>query len=279
MPAASVSVKDALKPAETTFAKQGYPSAGWLATSAQKKQNVKIGDKITGGDTITFTAQWEKVIPTTYTVIYDGNGAEGTMASATVGADAPLTPAENAFTREGYTFTGWVATSVMSGEEVQIGDTVTAGDTITLTAQWSQDTYTVVYDGNGAEGEMESQTVPTSTAFAPARNKFRREGYAFLGWTAHSTMRGAEVAEGDTIAAGDTVTVTARWGMYGDANGDGKVNIADAFVIRLYGWGYYSIAEEKLALLDMNEDGVVNASDAHILFAHLAGAFEMPIYK
>ena len=279
MPAASVSVKDALKPAENTFVKEGYTFAGWVVTSAQKKQNVKIGDKITGGDTITFTAQWEKVIPTTYTVIYDGNGAEGTMDSATVGADAPLTPAENAFTREGYTFTGWVATSVLSGEEVQIGDTVTAGDTITLTAQWSQNTYTIVYNGNGAEGEMESQTVPTSTAFAPARNRFRREGYAFLGWTARSTMRGAEVAEGDTIAAGDTVTLTAQWGMYGDVNGDGKVNIADALAIRLYDWGCYSIAGERLFLMDMNEDGVVNTADAHILFASLCGAIETPIYK
>lgn len=201
------------------------------------------------------------------------------MDSATVGADAPLTPAENAFTREGYTFTGWVATSVLSGEEVQIGDTVTAGDTITLTAQWSQDTYTVVYNGNGGTGSMKEQSVPATTVFSPAKNRFKRDGYAFLGWVATSTLSGTEIAEGAAIAAGDTVTVTARWGMYGDANGDGKVNIADAFVIRLYGWGYYSIAEEKLALLDMNEDGVVNASDAHILFAHLAGAFEMPIYK
>ena len=277
MPAVSVSVQDALKAADNAFTREGYTFSGWVITSAQSGAEVKIGDKITGGDTITFTAQWEKVIPTTYTVIYDGNGAEGTMESVTVGADAPLTPAENAFTREGYTFTGWVATSVLSGEEVQIGDTVTAGDTITLTAQWSQDTYTVVYNGNGADGEMESQTVPTSTAFAPARNKFRREGYAFLGWTAHSTMRGAEVAEGDTIAAGDTVTLTAQWGMYGDVNGDGKVNIADALAIRLYDWGYYRIPMERLPLMDMNADGVVNTADAHILFAILCGAVDMPV--
>jgi uncharacterized repeat protein (TIGR02543 family) len=124
---------------------------------------------------------------------------------------------------------------------------------------------------------MESQTVPTSTAFAPARNKFRREGYAFLGWTAHSTMRGAEVAEGDTIAAGDTVTLTAQWGMYGDVNGDGKVSIADALAIRLYGWGYYRIPMERLPLMDMNADGVVNTADAHILFASLCGAVDMPV--
>ena len=60
---------------------------------------------------------------------------------------------------------------------------------------------------------------------------------------------------------------------------DGKVNIADAFVIRLYDWGYYSIPADRLSLLDMNRDGVVNTADAHILFACLAGAIEMPIYE
>ena len=201
------------------------------------------------------------------------------MESATAGADMPLTPAENAFIREGYTFTGWVATSTLTGAEVKIGDGITAGDTITLTAPWSQDTYTVVYNGNGGTGSMKEQSVPATTAFSPAKNRFKRDGYAFLGWKAVSTLTGGEIAEGDAVAAGDTVILTAQWGMYGDANGDGKVNIADAFVIRLYDWGYYRIPADRLSLLDMNRDGVVNTADAHILFACLAGAIEMPIYE
>ena len=279
MPAVSVSVKEALKPAENAFTREGYTFTGWVVTSALSGAEVKIGATVSGGDVITFTAQWEKVTPTTYTVIYDGNGAEGTMESATAGADTPLTPAENAFIREGYTFTGWVATSTLTGTEVKLGDGITAGDTITLTAQWSQDTYTVVYNGNGGTGSMKEQSVPATTAFSPAKNRFKRDGYAFLGWKAVSTLTGGEIAEGAAVAAGDTVTLTAQWGMYGDANGDGKVNIADAFVIRLYDWGYYRIPADRLSLLDMNRDGVVNTADAHILFACLAGAIEMPIYE
>ena len=282
MPAVSVSVKDALKPAENAFTREGYTFTGWVVTSALSGAEVKIGDTVTAGDVITFTAQWEKVAPTTYTVVYNGNGADGTMQSATVVADTPLTPAENSFTREGYTFTGWVATSAQSGAEVKIGDTVAAGDVITFTAQWEKvapTTYTVIYDGNGGTGSMKEQSVPAATAFAPAKNRFKRDGYAFLGWKAVSTLTGGEIAEGATVEAGDTVTLTAQWGMYGDANGDGKVNIADAFVIRLYDWGYYSIAKDRVSLLDMNRDGVVNTADAHILFACLAGAIEMPIYE
>ena len=65
--------------------------------------------------------------------------------------------------------------------------------------------------------------------------------------------------------------------MYGDVNGDGKVSIADALAIRLYGWGYYRIPMERLPLMDMNADGVVNTADAHILFAILCGAVDMPV--
>ena len=282
MPAVSVSVKEALKPAENAFTREGYTFTGWVVTSALSGGEVKIGDTVSGGDIITFTARWTKNSPTAYTVIYDGNGGVGEMASASVSSQIPLTPAENTFVKEGYIFTGWIATSALSGEEVKSGDSITAGDTITLSAQWEKaapTTYTVVYNGNGGSGTMKEQTVPATTAFSPAKNRFKREGYAFLGWTAVSTLTGGEIAEGDTVAAGDTVTLTARWAMYGDANGDGKVNIADAFVIRLYDWGYYRIPADRLSLLDMNQDGVVNTADAHILFACLAGAIEMPIYE
>ena len=268
-----------LADAGNTFTREGYTFTGWAPYSDTQKKNLKIGDIPVGGDTVVMYAQWVKNSPSTYYVKYYAGGGTGDMPAASVSVKDALKPAENAFTREGYTFTGWVATSTLTGTEVKIGDGITAGDTITLTAQWSQDTYTVVYNGNGGTGSMKEQSVPATTAFSPAKNRFKRDGYAFLGWTAVSTLTGGEIAEGTTVAAGDTVTLTAQWGMYGDANGDGKVNIADAFVIRLYDWGYYSIAKDRRSLLDMNRDGVVNTADAHILFACLAGAIEMPIYE
>ena len=279
MPAVSVSVKEALKPAENAFTREGYTFTGWVVTSALSGGEVKIGDTVTGGDIITFTAQWTKNSPTAYTVVYDGNGGTGTMASVTVAGGTPLSEAKNEFVREGYTFTGWVVTSALSGGEVKIGDTLSGGDVITFTAQWEKiapTTYTVVYNGNGGSGTMKEQTVPATTPFSPAKNQFKQEGYAFLGWTAVSTLTGEEIAEGDTVAAGDTVTLTARWAMCGDMNGDGKLSIADAFAIRLYDWGYYPLHADRAFLMDVNGDGAVNTADAHFLFAHLAGAVPLP---
>ena len=212
-----------------------------------------------------------------YTVKYNAGGGTGDMPAVSVSVKEPLKAAENAFIREGYTFTGWDITSALSGAEVKIGDTVTEGDTITLTAQWEKNaptTYTVQYDGNGGTGKMKSQTVSATTPLTPARNTFTRDGYAFMGWTATGALTGEEIAVGDTVTAGDTVTLTARWDMYADMNGDGKLNIADAVLIRLYEWGYYPLSGDRLFLMDVNDDGVVNASDFHILLAYLGEALE-----
>ena len=279
MPAVSVSVKDALKNAENAFTREGYTFAGWVITSALSGAEVKIGDTVTEGDIITFTAQWKKISADTptYTIRYNAGGGTGSMASATVETTTPITPAENAFTREGYTFTGWTAYSELTKKNVKIGDTAAEGDTITLTAQWEKNaptTYTVQYDGNGGTGKMKSQTVSATTPLTPARNTFTRDGYAFMGWTATGALTGEEIAVGDTVTAGDTVTLTARWDMYADMNGDGKLNIADAVLIRLYEWGYYPLSGDRLFLMDVNDDGVVNASDFHILLAYLGEALE-----
>lgn len=279
MPAVSVSVKEPLKSAENAFTREGYTFTGWVITSALSGAEVKIGDTITAGDTVTFTAQWEKIVPTTYTVLYDAGGGAGEMAPLTVGVDTPLTLAECAFTMEGYTFLGWKAISTLTGEEMENGATVQGGDTVTLIAQWGRNTYTVIYDAGGGKGKMASDTLPTATPLTPAKNRFSREGYAFLGWRAISALTGQEIAAGDAVSAGDTVTLTAQWGMYADMNGDGKLTIADAFAIRLYEWGYYPLPADRAFLMDMNGDGTVNTTDAHFLFAHLGGVFTPPILE
>ena len=279
MPAVSVSVKEPLKAAENAYSREGYTFTGWDITSALSGAEVKIGDTVKGGDVVTFTARWEKIVPTVYTVVYDGNGAQGEMASATVGAEHPLTPAPCAFTKEGYTFTGWRAVSTLTGEEIAAGDTVEGGDTVTLIAQWSMDAYTVVYDGNGGKGNMPSETLPVATCLTPAKNRFSREGHAFLGWQAISALTGKEIAAGDSVAAGDTVTLTARWGMYADMTGDGKLTIGDTFALYLHKFGYYPLPEERAFLMDVSGDGAVDLVDSHYLFAYLVGAIDLPILE
>lgn len=70
---------------------------------------------------------------------YDANGGEGTIDSATGAAGESVTVAENGFTRNNYTFTGWNTQADGNGTAYKAGDsfTLTDKDTV-LYAQWSK---------------------------------------------------------------------------------------------------------------------------------------------
>lgn|GEM_PF-3901253 len=81
------------------------------------------------------------------TVGFDANGGSGTMSSVDAGATLPA----NAFTRPGYTFTGWSTAADGSGTAYAAGAvTPLSGDATTLYAQWQRDT--VIAVGSGLDG-------------------------------------------------------------------------------------------------------------------------------
>ena len=108
------------------------------------------------GDVIDLTAQWTA---NAYTIRFDGNGGEGDMSELHLTYDDdPTALTSNAFTRTGYTYTGWntaadgTGTAYADAQEVH-NLSATPGVVITLYAQWQAHTYTVRFDGNGGEGD------------------------------------------------------------------------------------------------------------------------------
>ena len=87
---------------------------------------------------ITLYAQWK---PITYTVKYDGNGGDGTMADQTFAYDEEQTLTANAFTRAGHMFTGWATSEdgekVYEDQQAVINLTATDETVIVLYAVWN----------------------------------------------------------------------------------------------------------------------------------------------
>ena len=81
---------------------------------------------------------------------YDANGGEGTIDSTTGAAGESVTVAENVFTRNNYTFTGWNTQADGKGTAYKPGDsfTLTDKDTV-LYAQWSKNSGSA---GTGTNG-------------------------------------------------------------------------------------------------------------------------------
>ncbi len=196
------------------FSRIGYSFAGWN-TQADGEGAVFVDGALVSDLTepIILYAQWTA---NTYTVTFDGNGStSGTMdpVSVTYGAGA-VTLTSNSFSKAGYTFSGWNTQADGQGTTYSDGDSVSdLTSAITLYAQWTIITYTISYDGNGADGgSTDAQNVEYGGTLAVSLNGFTRTGYSFAGWNTQADGEGTSYAAGDEIADMTSIlTLYAQW--------------------------------------------------------------------
>ena len=200
------------------FVKTGYTFAGWKDGNDNTYMDEQEVKNLTAvqGDVVTLTAQWTT---NSYTVKFNGNGAtSGEMADQTFSYDAAKNLTPNAFVKTGYTFAGWSTTedgsvAYKDGEEVKNLSAVD-GDEITLYAQWTTNSYTVKFNGNGAtSGKMDDQTFGYDVAKKLTQNAFVKTGYTFAGWKDgnDNTYMDEQEVKNLTAVQGDVVTLTAQW--------------------------------------------------------------------
>jgi len=191
------------------LAKAGYTFLGWSAsgTATTATYGSPYGQMFAmPSNNVTLYAVWA---PVTYQIIYNANGGAGAMANqtATYGQNIALTG--NAFTRAGYTFTGWNTAANGGGTSYANGYAFTPWlltANLTLYAQWTEnaaDTYTVTYEP-GAQGTFTAQSTSglVSGAATPgfAGTPTGNAGWTFTGWSPSvaSTVTG-------------NATYTAQW--------------------------------------------------------------------
>jgi uncharacterized repeat protein (TIGR02543 family) len=132
------------------------------------------------------TTQAEGTSPHDVTVTKSGQGtATANPASAWVQDEVQLgeTPAT------GYSFDGWAVTEPTSGVPVGSDSAITMPDSaVAVTASFAPHSYTVNFDGNGADsGTMSGQSLTYDQPVALPSNAFSRSGYYFAGWSTSPT--------------------------------------------------------------------------------------------
>ena len=106
-----------------------------------------------------------------HTVTFNSNGGTGTMSAQI--ANVPTALTANAFTRAGYTFSGWNTAAGGGGTAYANGATYSFSADITLYAQWTAlANHTVTFNTNGGTGTMSAQTANVPTALTA--NTFTR---------------------------------------------------------------------------------------------------------
>ncbi|MBR4314855.1 MAG: InlB B-repeat-containing protein, partial [Lachnospiraceae bacterium] len=223
---------------ENVFTKGQHTFGGWATseTGTAKYINRNDVDPIILAETspLTLYAVWisnNNVI----TIGYNGNG--GTISGETVvsknvekGSAFEILEAK----RDGYTHTGYVNENK---------EPFTAGQIINVStvayATWTENTYTLTYDGKGnTHGSMASKDSLYTAEFNLAENNYRKLGYNFLGWDtdeAGATVVYADKATVSKLAKSGEVKLYAVWSpktykIVYNANGASGVVATTSFV-------------------------------------------------
>jgi endonuclease/exonuclease/phosphatase family metal-dependent hydrolase len=201
------------------YTKTGSHFAGWATTAGGRPvyaDAASVSDLTAkDGDVVTLYAVW---VPDGQHLVEVDGGAHGTASSQAWSAAPGDTVAVTATPDTGYHFAGWHVVAPADGSLTVAADgTFTMPDQdVEVAAAFAPDTYTVHFDGNGADGGTMADQPLTYDQTAPlTANAFWHDGFVFQGW---STTPDGAVAYGDaadvtnlTAKDGDTVTLYAQW--------------------------------------------------------------------
>jgi uncharacterized repeat protein (TIGR02543 family) len=190
-------------PAANTMSKTGFVFGGWSDGTTTypggATWTVPASD-----NNFTLTAQW-----TTQTLSYsydtNGGGIAPTGGTKTYGQTLVLDTA-TALSKVGFTFAGW-----NDGTTTHVGGaSITLSTSKVFVAQWSAQSFSITYDGNGStSGSVTAGSyVAGGVPYAIAANGFTKTGYSFAGWK-DSTNASFTVGAGYSTAA--NLTLIAQW--------------------------------------------------------------------
>ena len=201
---ATLTLSDGRKVTASTKSVAGYTSTfnSWSSTSGTITAATSITAKFTG-------------TLITYSISYTLNGGTVSGNPTTYNVTSSAITLKNP-TKTGYTFKGWTGSN---GTTAQTSVTIATGSTgnKSYTANWTANTYTVAYDGNGETGGSTASSSHTyDVTKALTANGFTKTGYTFAGWNTKSDGTGTSYENSAnvknlTATAGATVTLYAKW--------------------------------------------------------------------
>ena len=171
--------------------------------------------------------QPKPVVPTTYTVSYNGNtntsGNVPTDRSSPYESGSIVTVLGNIgspiLEKLGFAFAGWNTRANGSGISYSEGNRFVINVNIILYAQWTPVTYTVTYDGNTntsgnapVDGSSPYAYDSTVTVLGNSGSPILvKSGFTFDGWNTTADGSGTFYSEGDTFTINVDTILYAQW--------------------------------------------------------------------
>ena len=204
-----------------TLVKTGYTFDTWNTQANGLGTDYSPADTFTlGAADVTLYAQWTI---NQYTVTYAGNTNTGGTAPVdgsspyNYGATVTVLGA-GTLVKTGYTFDTWNTQADGLGTDYSPADTFTLGAAdVTLYAQWTINTYTVTYAGNGSTGgtapvDGSSPYNYGATVTVLGAGTLVKTGFTFDNWNTQANGLGTDYSPADTFTLGAAdVTLYAQW--------------------------------------------------------------------
>ncbi|MBR6251198.1 MAG: InlB B-repeat-containing protein, partial [Bacteroidales bacterium] len=203
------------------FTKTGYKFTAWNLKpdgTGKSYADEEYVSNITAGEAVTLYAQWA---PVDYYVAFDSNAegdpVSGSMANQLFRFDDAEPLNTNVFARSGYTFTGWNRNEAGTSTDYADGEVVKNlasedGEIVSLYAQWTANTYRIVFKANDGTGKMDDEIMTYGIEANLTPNAFTRDGYTFAGWATSADGKGARYENKQAVK-----------NLVGDNNGEIKL--------------------------------------------------------
>lgn len=210
-----------LKLSSTKPTRSGYTFVNWNTKSDGSGTNYASGATYNTNANITLYAIWKTnasggPVTKKYTIKFDANGGTGTTKEVVCDYGSKCTLTGNAFTRDGYEFTGWNTKSDGNGVSYRDGAVVkdlssVDGSIVTLYAKWKAndvdvEEHVITFIHNDGTNRItvlavdDNDTIPFIIP--------DRDGYEFAGW--YTDVDLTKKYDFTTKVKGD-ITLYAKW--------------------------------------------------------------------
>lgn len=160
-----------------SYNKTGYVICG-LYTDKEFQNPYNIKTEITVSQDI-----YVDMRPIKYTIIFNSNGADGTMEPQIFYYDEPQTLTKCTFYIENKMLSYWSADERKYYDEQQIMNiTSKDNDIINLSAVWEDLKFTIEFDSNGGNGNMSPTSYLYNETLTLPSTRFHKQGYKFSHW-------------------------------------------------------------------------------------------------
>lgn len=265
---------------------------------------MKGGTQITKSSTITgdttIYAQWTRIIssgdgyyiaaitvpgievyyvftPTTsgaYKIYASENSgdAKDTYVNLYKGTDYWLASDDDSGTDQNFSLTYWLERGQEYYFRVKYFSSYSTGGFKVRLEPTTATTYTITYKGN-ASGVTSIPSSDRKVSMKPltlSDSTPVRTGYVFLGWDVSDMAKIPTYYKtgnkfNSVFSFNADTSLYAVWGVRGDANMDGSVDLTDANLALKCALKLASFTEHEKKLMDYNDDGVVDLTDANLI--------------